>query len=156
MGLRPDPLWAVVSGRGEFTGVPQMFQGGPANTALFTTSRIDPARRAELEPVTQVLVAGDEFVDPLQMGAILRDRLRVNSMICIGGPALNSTMIDAGAADELFVTLAPKLQGGSRMATMLEGDDYPPERLPVMELLSLYGDGSELYLRYRLPPDLAR
>jgi riboflavin biosynthesis pyrimidine reductase len=60
-------------------------------------------------------------------------------------------MIAAGAVDELFVTVAPQLQGGRGLATMIEGRGYPPAGLLQLELLSLYGDGSELYLRYKLP-----
>ena len=87
------------------------------------------------------------------MGAILRDELGVCNTICIGGSILNAALIEAGVADELFVTLAPKLQGGSGVSTLIEGRGFPVERLPLLELLSLYGDGDELYLRYRLPPD---
>ncbi len=56
--------------------------------------------------------------------------------------------------DELFLTLAPKLQGGSNVPTLLEGRAYPPEGLPLLELLSLYSEGSELYraIAYRRRP----
>jgi 2,5-diamino-6-(ribosylamino)-4(3H)-pyrimidinone 5'-phosphate reductase len=152
MGLRPQPLWAIVSGTGQFPRIPQVLRdGGPSNTALFTTDRVSPGRREELGRLARVYVCGRDQVDVLQMGAILRDELGVGSMICIGGGILNATLVEAGAADELFVTLSPKLQGGSRMSTLMEGRGFPPADLPVLDLLSLYGDGNELYLRYRLP-----
>ena len=150
-GVRPHPVWAVVSTRGEFPQVPRMFEGGPEHSAVFVSEQISAERRAELERVTRVFVAGLNQVDPVLMGRLLRDEMGVDSMICLGGPGLNATMIAAGAADELFLTLAPKLQGGAAMPTMLEGRGYPPTALPQLDLLSLYGDGSELYLRYRLP-----
>lgn len=155
-GLRPDPLWVVVSGRGEFTGTPRVFSGGPANTALFVTSRIADETREALAATTRVIECGKERVDPIEMGGILRDDLGVNNMICLGGPGLNATMIEAGVTDELILTLAPKLQGGSRSPSLMEGHGYLAEQLPVLELLSLYGDGSELYLRYRLPSNISR
>ena len=37
---------------------------------------------------------------------------------------------------------------------LMEGAGYDPRSMPLLELLSLYADGDELYLRYRLPgPD---
>ncbi|MGH2369332.1 MAG: RibD family protein [Chloroflexota bacterium] len=162
MGLRPDPLWVVLSASGAFPRLPRLFAEGQRNTALITTDRLAPEPRALLAQHTQVIVGdeaertqvpvvGEAAVDVLQMGRILRDTFAVNSMVCLGGPVLNASMLAAGAADELFVTVAPKLQGGSRMPTLLEGKGYPPEELPVLDLLSLYSDGSDLFLRYRLP-----
>ena len=156
MRLRRDPLWVVVSTRGEFPAPPRLFEAGPEKTALFTSRRIADRHRQELERRTRVIVQEGDEVDALEMGRVLREELGVQSMICIGGPTTNATMLDAGAADELFVTLAPKLQGGTHVATLLEGESYPPEQLPWLELLSLYGDEHELYLRYRLPPAIRR
>jgi riboflavin biosynthesis pyrimidine reductase len=151
-GVREYPVWAVISTRGEFPTLPRVLEGGGRkHAALFVTERIDPDRKAELEKNCAVFVAGATQVDPVLMGRLLRDEMGVETMVCLGGPGLNATMIAAGAVDELFLTLAPKLQGGTAMPTMLEGRGYPPTGLPEMELLSIYGDGSELYLRYRLP-----
>jgi riboflavin biosynthesis pyrimidine reductase len=92
------------------------------------------------------------------MGRRLRDDLGVGRMMCLGGPTLNATLIQAGTVDELFLTMAPKLHGGAEMPTLMEGAGFEPRAMPVLELLSLYADGGELYLRYRLPPpvDLPR
>ncbi len=156
-GLRPQPLWAIVSGAGEFPRLPQaLAAGGRTGTALFTTAAMTSTRRETLEEHTRIYVCGTQRVEVPQMGAILRDELGVGSMICLGGPGLNATLIEAGAVDELFLTLAPKLQGGSNVPTLLEGRAYPPEGLPLLELLSLYSEGSELYLRYRLPASAHR
>jgi len=150
-GLRPNVLWATVSTRGEFSGRPRMFQTARENSALFTSSQISAGRRRQLDEWTQVFICGEATVDPVVMGRTLRDELGANSMICLGGARLNATLLEAGQVDELFLTLAPKLQGGSRMPTAVEGLGFTADNLPTMELLSLYGDEGELYLRYRLP-----
>jgi riboflavin-specific deaminase-like protein len=155
IGVREYPVWAVVSTRGEFPKMPRVLAEGREHAALFVTERIDRERKTELEQTCRVFVAGESQVDPVLVGRLLRDKLDVTNMICLGGPGLNATMIAAGAVDELFLTLAPKLQGGTAMPTMLEGRGYPPAALPRLDLLSLYGDGSELYLRYQLPPAAA-
>ncbi len=150
MGLRPDPLWAVVSTRGEFERLPRVLAGPREHTALFCGHAIAPERHRALEQHTQLFVAETERIDAHWLGRVLREQLGIGSMICLGGPSLNATLVEGGAADELFVTLAPKLQGGSLRPTLLEGHGFPPEQLLRLELLSLYGDGDELYLRYRL------
>lgn len=157
MGLRPQPLWAIVSGSGDFPRLPQALSlGGPANTALFTTAAMTSTRREALTAHTRVYVSGTDRVDVPQMAATLRDELGIGSLICLGGPGLNATLIEAGSVDELFVTVAPKLQGGTKVPTLLEGEPYSPQHLPLLELLSLYSEGSELYLRYRVPREAAR
>src|SRR5262249_49771519 len=150
---RPQPLWVIVSTAGEFPTVPRVLrEGGPGNTLLVTTSRLPARRRVELERVTRVACCGSELVDVRQMGAVLREQLGVGSMVCLGGPVLNASLIEAAMVDELFLTLSPRLQGGRMAITAVEGHGFPAEFLPQLDLLSLYRDGSELYLRYRLPP----
>src|SRR5262249_9548797 len=41
--------------------------------------------------------------------------------------------------------------GGRGLATAVGGEGFAAEGIPRLELLSLYGHGSELYLRCRLP-----
>lgn len=150
LGLRPDPLWAVVSTTANFEQLPRLFKGPRAHTALFVSSRIPEQRLGRLDEVTQVFVAGDTTVEAAEMGAILRDRLQVHSVVCLGGPTLNAILLGSAAIDEVFLTLSPKLQGGRGTATMIEGAGFPGGQLPLLSLLSLYKDGSELYLRYRV------
>jgi 2,5-diamino-6-(ribosylamino)-4(3H)-pyrimidinone 5'-phosphate reductase len=152
LGLRPDPLWVVVSATGEFARPPRAFRGGPANVVLFVSDRSPPAHRDALGERAQVFVFPDGRFDPRSAGRVLRDRFGVRRVNCLGGPRLNAALLQAGVVDELFLTLAPKLQGGRRMPTVLGPCDpldalAPPPRL---RLLSLYGEGSELYLRYRV------
>ena len=135
MGLRPDALWGVVSTRAEFVEKPRMFETARENTAVFTTSRIPDERRRQLEEWTQVIICGESTVDALLLGEAMRDTLGIRNMICMGGPRLNATLIEAEVVDELFLTFAPKLQGGSGMATLMEGKGFLPERLQPLELL---------------------
>jgi riboflavin-specific deaminase-like protein len=149
-GLRPQQLWGVVSTRGEFPKKPRLFDVGREHTALFTSAQVGKERRKILEEWTQVFICGDAIVDPHEMGRLCREELGISCAISLGGPTLNASLVEEGVVDELFLTLAPKLQGGSAMATAVEGIGFPPLSLPRLDLLSLYADGSELYLRYQL------
>jgi riboflavin biosynthesis pyrimidine reductase len=88
----------------------------------------------------------------------LRTEHAVDRLLVEGGPALNRSMIDGGLADEIFLTLAPKILSG-REAAILRGDAVlrgeteeaeAADRSRSLELLSVYSSGSELFLRYRL------
>ena len=74
----------------------------------------------------------------------LRTERGVRSILCEGGPRLHSQLQAAGLADELFLTIAPKLVGAG--ATILEG--ALPE-VAELELAWLLREDSELFARYR-------
>ena len=120
-GLRPDVLWAIVSTRGEFERRPRMLQVEREKTALFVSSAVGTEHLKQLSEWTQVFVCGETAVDPILMGGVLRDRLGASTMMCLGGPKLNATMIETGAVDELFLTIAPKIHGGAGWETAVEG-----------------------------------
>ncbi len=91
-------------------------------------------------------------VDLKEALRILKTGRAVDSLLVEGGPSLNHSLISQDLADELFLTLAPKLLGGarSRALTLLEGPELPPARRGSgPELVSAYLSGNELYLRYR-------
>ncbi len=68
-----------------------------------------------------------------------------------GGPTLNHSLISSNLADELFLTLAPKLLGGAPPGVLgiLNG---PVLAGGGVHLLSAHLADDEIFLRYRLPP----
>lgn len=73
----------------------------------------------------------------------------VNILLVEGGPALNRSLISGRFADELFLTLAPKLAtSGNDAGGILSGP--LPDDVRGLRLLSAHLAGSELFLRYRI------
>ncbi|HWN81940.1 MAG TPA: dihydrofolate reductase family protein, partial [Candidatus Udaeobacter sp.] len=69
----------------------------------------------------------------------------IRSVLCEGGPTLHGRLREGGLADELFLTIAPKIAGG-------EGPRILEGALPdvdEVELAWLLESGSELFARYR-------
>jgi riboflavin-specific deaminase-like protein len=149
-GLRPKPLWILVSGSGRVSPDLRVFRGDPANTLVVTTEQADAAALKALEGRTQVRRLGSNTVDVNALMQALRTDYGIRRLNSVGGPLLNGTMLEAGAIDELFLTLAPKIQNGRNAVTLFEGQGLPPDRLVAASLVSLYRSGDELYLRYRL------
>ena len=83
----------------------------------------------------------------------LKNEHAVDLLLVEGGPTLNHALASCGLADELFLTLAPKLLGGEgrNSATVLGGAPLPPEASSP-KLLSGHLAGDELFLRYDLHP----
>ncbi len=110
------------------------------------TCRSAPAERLRLaEAAGRVVVAGDERVD-LRAGITrLRQDFGMTHLLCEGGPLLNTEVLGDGLTDELCLTLAPALIGGSgpRIVARFRGKIG-------LELVSVMEDAGELYLRYRV------
>lgn len=148
-GLRPRPLWVIVSGRATLPCDLRVFRGGRENVLVIATPEAPEDQCRRLDELARVLVLAGPPLDMGEVGRVLREE-GVRRLYSIGGPTLNGAMLAAGTLDEIFVTLAPKIHGGKGMATMVEGP--ASERLRDAALMSLYQEGDELFLRYAVSP----
>ena len=80
---------------------------------------------------------------------VLKAEHAVDLLLVEGGPRLNYALISQNLADELFLTLAPKLVGGTPCESLavLNG---PVLAARDINLLSAHLAGDELFLRYGL------
>jgi riboflavin-specific deaminase-like protein len=140
LGLPPEPLMAIVSGRLDLPwDAPLFTEGGPV--LVFTASEAEPP---EVSSSLQV-VRHEGFVDIVAALRHLRHEQGVRALLCEGGPGLHGELEGGGLVDELFLTIAPKLAGGD-VPRILEGE------LPAvakLELAWLLEDEGELFARYR-------
>ena len=77
--------------------------------------------------------------------AWLLEERDIKSILCEGGPTLHGRLREGGLADELFLTVAPKIAGG-------EGPRVLEGALPDIELVELawlLESEGELFARYR-------
>jgi len=83
-------------------------------------------------------------VDPSQLLSSLRSE-GVRALLCEGGPRLHASLEALGLVDELFLTIAPKLAGGTA-PSILEG---VLPGVAELELAWLLEQDGELFARYR-------
>ena len=85
------------------------------------------------------------------------DRLRadygVRTLLCEGGPRVFGAILAEGIADELFLTLAPKLVGGGDGPTITAGPELP--ELAPLRLRWLLERQQSLFARYAVGGMLA-
>jgi 5-amino-6-(5-phosphoribosylamino)uracil reductase len=72
----------------------------------------------------------------------------IRSLLCEGGPTLNSTLFANHLVDELFLTIAPAIAGAGETLTIVEGAPLPGA--VDLELISVHEAGGHLFLRYRV------
>jgi riboflavin-specific deaminase-like protein len=144
-GLAPDPLMVIVSGRLDLPWDAPLFTEGHGRVLIFTASDTDPpGTETEVE-----VVRHEGSVDLSHALAQLRREQEVRALLCEGGPRLHAQLIDTGLIDELFVTHAPKLAGGTGPGIVVGLPEA--ERNVELAWLLADDDSGELFGRYRLP-----
>jgi riboflavin biosynthesis pyrimidine reductase len=141
LGLSPDPLLVIVSGRLDLPWDTTAFTGGVGEVLIFTASEAEPPETAT--PVR--LIRHDKFVNIVEALRQLHADFGIQALICEGGPGLHNELEGAGCVDDLFLTIAPKLAGGEG-PRIIEGDLPAVAELRLAWLLEQDG---ELFARYR-------
>jgi riboflavin biosynthesis pyrimidine reductase len=140
-GLKPQPTLAVVSGALDLDPASAVFTKAPVRPLIFTTANAAP--NPALEQVADVIVCGQDTVDPTEMVRELGSR-KLGRMHCEGGPSLFGSLLAADVVDELCLTLSPQLVGGTS-ARIVKGDDADPR---AMRLAGILRSDDTLLLRY--------
>ena len=72
----------------------------------------------------------------------------VERLLVEGGGELNWALVAADLVDEIYVTIAPTLLGGSGAPTLLGGEGLPMRRQTRLRLVEVEREGDELFCRY--------
>lgn len=140
---RPVPV-AVVSRSLALDLSQPLFSHAQARTIILTCEAADPGRRRQVASVADVVVAGDEAVDPVLALAALAGRGH-EVALCEGGPRLLAQLVAAAVVDELCLTVSPLLAGGDSPRILTGGGLAGPVRLVLDAALE---DDGFLLLRY--------
>jgi riboflavin-specific deaminase-like protein len=141
LGLPPDPLMVIVSGRLDLPWEAPLFTDGGGQVLVFTASAgAVPRVAASLE-----VVRHEGFVNLVEALRHLRRERGVRALLCEGGPGLHGELEGGGLVDDLFLTIAPKLAGGEA-PRIVEGELPSVVDLDLAWLLEQDG---ELFARYQ-------
>jgi riboflavin-specific deaminase-like protein len=141
IGLDPNPLMVIVSGRLDLPWDAPLFTAGEGRVLILTASEAEPP-----ETATPLQVQRHEgAVNLTEALARLRHEHGVRALLSEGGPHLHEQLQADGLVDELFLTIAPKLSGGEA-PRILEG---PLPGVVDFDLAWLLEEDGELFARYR-------
>ena len=141
-GLASDPLAVIVSGRLDLPADLPILNEPEQRVVIATGS---DATLSGLGAQVEYARVGDDLP---RLMAYLRETHGVRSVLCEGGPTLNSYLFAAGLVDELFLSLSPKVAGGAAALTIVAGRALvePAE----LELVSVAEDDGDLFTRWRM------
>ena len=141
-GLASDPVAVIVSGRLDLPADLPILNEPEQRVVIATGSNATlPGLGAQVEYAR----VGDDLPRLL---AHLEEAHGVRSVLCEGGPMLNSYLFAAGLVDELFLSLSPKVAGGAAALTIVAGRELvePAE----LELVSVAEGDGDLFTRWRV------
>ena len=141
-GLASDPVAVIVSGRLDLPADLPILNEPEQRVVIATGSDATlPGLGAQVEYAR----VGDDLPRLL---AHLEEAHGVRSVLCEGGPMLNSYLFAAGLVDELFLSLSPKVAGGAAALTIVAGRELvePAE----LELVSVAEGDGDLFTRWRV------
>ena len=138
------PPIAVVSRSLHLDEASRLFTDTMVRPIVVTCAASPDQIRARLSAIADVIVAGDAEVDlALALDALAERGLR--RVLCEGGPHLLGSLASAGVLDELCLTLAPLIAGGTA-GRIVAG--YLPEVVEPMHLRHVLEEDGHLFLRY--------
>jgi riboflavin-specific deaminase-like protein len=151
----PQPLAIIVTDSGEIP-LDEHLIVEEGQEVLILLSDAAPWRVVErlrsLAPVMRAPADSTGAVDLEGALLVLQAEHGVESLAVEGGPGLNHALISHNLVDELFLTVAPELLGGSaeRALTLLRGPALPARDRPTLDLGSIHLADGELFLRYSI------
>lgn len=140
-GLPPQPRIGVVSSRLALAPSHPFFAEATERPIVVTHAAAPPSRIEALAEVAEVLICGDDEVDPGRMLEALA-AAGLPQVLCEGGPHLFGSLIEADLVDELCLSLSPLLVAGDagrivRGAPELERRMRLVHAIPADDLLLL-------------------
>ena len=139
-GLATTPTAVLISRSFDIPWRAGLFEAADQPVIVYTSAEaVPPQIEAPLEVV--------RLEDPTPQAAMADLRSRgVRSLLCEGGPTLNSALLEAGVVDALFLTLSPMLTGEPDALRIVEGRGLPEPARLALDWALRHED--ELYLRY--------
>jgi len=118
-----------------------------ARTIVLTCAAAPAERRAALAQVADLVECGEVDVDPSLARAALVERGH-RRILSEGGPTVFARMVQAGAVDELCLSVSPLLMGPG--AARITDGPAPWAEAATLTLAGLLEEDSALFLRYRV------
>ncbi|AIF85573.1 2,5-diamino-6-hydroxy-4-(5-phosphoribosylamino)pyrimidine 1'-reductase [Candidatus Nitrososphaera evergladensis SR1] len=121
-----NPVRVVVDSKCRIPGGSQILRtAGRVRTIVAASAQ---ASAADVERIRQagaeVIIAGNEAVDIKALFSTFKKKMGFKKILVEGGGELNWSVLNLGLADELIVTVAPRVAGGRLATTLVEGDGY--------------------------------
>jgi 2,5-diamino-6-(ribosylamino)-4(3H)-pyrimidinone 5'-phosphate reductase len=121
-------------------------------TIIAVTTRANSSRIKKIQNTgALVITAGTEYVNLRMVFALLK-KMGFKKILVEGGGEINWSILKLGIANELIVTIAPRIVGGRSAITIVEGEGYSKMnegiRLKLKRIVKQ--DSGEIVLYYKI------
>ena len=124
-GLTEFPLRILVSGSGSIDPAAKIFQKRFSPIIVLTTSRASVKKLAQLRKLAdEVKIVSEREINFPAALRWLRMKWNVKRLLCEGGSELNDALFRAGLANEVHLTICPKIFGGRIAPTLADGKGF--------------------------------
>lgn len=149
-GQSRSPLRVIVSNKGRINDRLKIFQSDISPIIIFSTKWMPPKNQEALRRRATLHLSGTREVNLAAMLKTLRDQYKVRTLACEGGPTLFRSLLEQGLVDQLNLTIAPYLFGGSKAPTLTgPGREFLPASVHC-SLIDVRTLGGECFLTYRI------
>ena len=149
-GQPPYPLRVIVSNEGKIDNRLKIFQSDISPIVIFSTTRMPRKYRCALVEKATLHLSNSPHVDLAEMLHKLRSEYKVRTVACEGGATLFRSLLEQGLVDQLNVTIAPYLFGGTDAPTLTGLSKEFLPRSVHCSLLDMRVVGDECFLTYRI------
>ena len=149
-GQTPAPIRVIVSDKGKIDNRLNVFQSDISPIIIFSTRRMPRKYRQALREKATLHLTRAQHIDLAAMLRTLRDKYKVRTVACEGGPTLFRALLERGLVDQLNLTIAPYMFGGAKAPTLT---GLSKQFLPASVHCSLTNTrvvGNECFLTYRI------
>ena len=147
-GQSEYPLRVVISNSGNLSIHLRIFNYPFSPIVIYSTSRMNGANQEALKSRAKLHLSESDSVDLPNVLSDLYRSYSIRTLVCEGGPQLARALAELDAVDELFLTVAPLLLGGTGAPGLLgtPGSFLPSSRVYRIESINVEAD--ECYLHY--------
>ncbi len=149
-GQMPYPIRVIVSNEGKIDNRLNIFQSDISPIIIFSTRRMPPQYRQALQQKATLHLSKAEHVDLAAMLRILREKYKVRTVACEGGPTLFRALLERGLVDQLNLTVAPYMFGGANAPTLTGLSKEFLSASVHCGLIDMRVVGQECFLTYRI------
>ena len=149
-GKTSYPIRVIVSNEGKIDNRLNIFQSEISPVIIFSTRQMPAKYQQALQEKATLHLTRAQHVDLRGMLRTLRDKYKIRTIACEGGPTLFRALLERGLIDQLNLTIAPYLFGGAKAPTLT---GLSREFLPASvhcSLIDMRVVGEECFLTYRI------
>jgi riboflavin-specific deaminase-like protein len=149
-GQTPYPIRVIVSDEGKIDSRLNIFQSDISPIIIFSTNRMPRKYQEALGKKATLHLSKAKHVNLAAMLHTLRDKYKVRTLACEGGPTLFRSLLARGLVDRLNLTIAPYMFGGARAPTLTGlSNEFLPASVHCA-LIDMRVVGQECFLTYRI------